>query len=90
MSRNAYPSQQRVSKHFDEIGSDPDIDLLETSFENFLLFLEKYAILSTVWHIDEDAHQFVSEDFTLMLPVALDHLRLGGASIELLSNFLKC
>jgi hypothetical protein len=62
------------SNHLDGIGRHPNVELLESRFELLLVVNKERVIFGRVSNIHKEAHQIVAELFTLMLPVAANHL----------------
>jgi hypothetical protein len=76
-----------LSDYLDWISGHPNVELLKAHFELFLVVDKKVAVFARVSDIDEDADEFIAENFALVLLVTTDHLRLRGHRIVLLSEF---
>src|SRR5262245_15863525 len=77
----------RRSDDLDEVGGHPDVELLEPSLELFFVSDEELAVIWSIGNIENNAHEVIAVHFTLMLPEAANHLRLGGDGSEVLAEF---
>jgi hypothetical protein len=65
------------------VAGQPDVELLEASFQALLEFQEELAMGRIIFHIHEDAHQFIVLHLALMLPLALDDLGLARSGTKM-------
>ena len=72
-----------LSNNVHRMRSNPDVQLLEASLKILFESDEEQTICDRILDIDEDSDQFVSVGFALILPLALDSLRLDGHSAKL-------